>query len=269
MPLAPERSVLGDIADVVALNATDEKELVGKVEDAAALMVYHSIFRLSGATIDRLSGCKVITRCGVGSDNVELAAAQRRDSPVCNVPDYGRKEEVADSGNVRMILTLAAASTCSTHGCVTAGKNGITRTRPRSSGSAAGHWASSAWHKMRSTVAVRGKAVGMRVLYSDPYTPDGYDKALGVTRAETLDELLVQSDVMTCHCPLTDETRHMVNAAAIAKLKRGSYLVNNARGAVVDAAAIPDAIAWVNSPARASTCWRRDPHRPDHPLITT
>jgi D-isomer specific 2-hydroxyacid dehydrogenase, catalytic domain len=69
---APERSVLGDIADVVALKANDEKELVGKVEDAGALMVYHSIFRLSGATIDRLSGCKVITRCGVGYDNVEL-----------------------------------------------------------------------------------------------------------------------------------------------------------------------------------------------------
>ncbi|MGA7394532.1 MAG: hypothetical protein WBW78_17890, partial [Terrimicrobiaceae bacterium] len=76
--LTPERSVLGDIADVVALNAADEKELVGKVEDAGALMVYHAIFRLSGATIDRLSGCKVITRCGVGYDNVELAAAQRR-----------------------------------------------------------------------------------------------------------------------------------------------------------------------------------------------
>ena len=102
--LAPERSVLGDIADVVALNATDEKELVGKVEDAGALMVYHSILRLSGATIDRLSGCKVITRCGVGYDNVELAAAQRRGIPVCNVPDYGT-EEVADSA-IGMMLTL-------------------------------------------------------------------------------------------------------------------------------------------------------------------
>ncbi|MGC2577230.1 MAG: hypothetical protein WA376_06595, partial [Terrimicrobiaceae bacterium] len=65
--LTPERSVLGDIADVVALNATDEKEMVGKVEDAGALMVYHAIFRLSGATINRLSGCKIITRCGVGT----------------------------------------------------------------------------------------------------------------------------------------------------------------------------------------------------------
>ena len=92
---------------MVALNATDEKELVGKVEDAGALMVYH--FRrppLGRQTIDRLENvCKVITRCGVvDTSNVELAAAQRRGIPVCNVPDYGT-EEVADSA-IGMILTL-------------------------------------------------------------------------------------------------------------------------------------------------------------------
>ena len=262
--LAPERSVLGDIADVVALNATDEKELVGKVEDAAALMVYHAIFRLSGATIDRLSGCKVITRCGVGYDNVELAAAQRRGIPVCNVPDYGT-EEVADSA-IGMMLTL----TRGIH---------VLNSRLRDS--------REAWHythaaplvrlrgrtlgiiglgRIGSTVAVRGKAIGMRVLlYYDPYTPDGYDKALGVTRAETLDELLAQSDVVTCHCPLTTETRHMVNAAAIAKLKRGSSLVNNARGSVVDSTAIPDAIASGQLAGAGIDVLETESPLPDHP----
>ena len=241
------------------------RRLVGKVEDAGALMVYHSIFRLSGATIDRLSGCKVITRCGVGYDNVELAAAQRRGIPVCNVPDYGT-EEVADSA-IGMMLTL----TRGIH---------VLNSRLRDS--------REEWHythaaplvrlrgrtlgiiglgRIGSAVAVRGKAIGMRVLYYDPYTPDGYDKALGVTRAETLDELLVQSDVMTCHCPLTDETRHMVNAAAIAKLKRGSYLVNNARGGVVDAAAIPEAIASGQLAGAGIDVLETEPPPPDHPLI--
>ncbi|MGA7905435.1 MAG: NAD(P)-dependent oxidoreductase, partial [Terrimicrobiaceae bacterium] len=121
--------------------------------------------------------------------------------------------------------------------------------------------------RIGSAVAVRGKAIGMRVLYYDPYRPDGYDKALGVTRAETLDELLVQSDVMTCHCPLTDETRHMVNAVAIAKLKRGSYLVNNARGGVVDAAAIPEAIASGQLAGAGIDVLETEPPPPDHPLI--
>ena len=263
--LAPECSVLGDIADVVALNATDEKELVGKVEDAGALMIYHSICRLSGTTIDRLSRCKVITRCGVGYDNVELAAAQRRGIPVCNVPDYGT-EEVADSA-IGMMLTL----TRGIH---------VLNSRLRDS--------REEWHythaaplvrlrgrtlgiiglgRIGSAVAVRGKTIGMRVLYYDPYTPDGYDKALGVTRAETLGELLAQSDVVTCHCPLTDETRHMVNAAAIAKLKRGSYLVNNARGGVVDSTAIPNAIASGQLAGAGIDVLETEPPAPDHPLI--
>src|SRR5688500_5862976 len=94
--LVPERSVLDDIADVVALSATTEAQLVGQVEDAGALMVYHAIFRLSKQSVDRLGACKVITRCGVGYDNVDLAAARAKAIPVCNVPDYGT-EEVADS----------------------------------------------------------------------------------------------------------------------------------------------------------------------------
>ena len=107
----------------------------------------------------------------------------------------------------------------------------------------------------------------MSVLYYEAYTPDGYDKALGVTRAETLDELLVQFDVMTCQCRLTDETRHMVNAAAISKLKRGSFQVNIARGGVVDAAAIPDAIASGQLAGAGIDVLETEPPPPDHPLI--
>ena len=123
--------------------------------------------------------------------------------------------------------------------------------------------------RVGSAVAVRGKAIGMRVLYYDPYTPDGYDKALGVTRAETLDELLVQSDVMTCHCPLTDETRHMVNAAAIAKLKRGSYLVNNARRDVVNTAAITNNITSDQLNNANIDVLETEPTPHEHTLITT
>ena len=249
---------------MVALNATDEKEMVGKVEDAGALMVYHAIFRLSGAMIDRLSGCKIITRCGVGYDNVELAAAQRRGIPVCNVPDYGT-EEVADSA-LGMMLTL----TRGIH---------VLNSRLRDS--------REEWHythaaplvrlrgrtlgiiglgRIGSAVAVRAKAIGMRVLYYDLHARR-LRQGPGRDAAETLDELLAQSDVMTCHCPLTDETRHMVNAAAIAKLKRGSYLVNNARGGVVDAAAIPDAIASGQLAGAGIDVLETEPPPPDHPLI--
>ena len=96
--------------------------------------------------------------------------------------------------------------------------------------------------RIGTAAALRAKALGMDVAFYDPYKPDGYDKALGVRRVEKLEELLRQSFVVSVHCPLTEETRHVVDARAIALMPDGSYLVNTARGATVDAAAIPDAI---------------------------
>src|SRR5262245_38596343 len=102
--LEPERQVLNDLATVSALNAAHEDALVGRIEQADALMLYHSI-ALTSRTIDRLTRCKVIVRCGVGFDNIDGAAARARGIPVCNVPDYGT-EEVADSA-IGMALALA------------------------------------------------------------------------------------------------------------------------------------------------------------------
>ena len=102
-PLTHEERILGDIADVVALNAYSEADLVGRIEEADAIMLYHFI-SLTRKTIDSLKKCKLIVRCGVGFDNVDRAAARERGIAVANVPDYGT-EEVADSA-IAMLLTL-------------------------------------------------------------------------------------------------------------------------------------------------------------------
>jgi D-3-phosphoglycerate dehydrogenase/C-terminal binding protein len=115
--------------------------------------------------------------------------------------------------------------------------------------------------------ALRAKALGMDVLFYDPYVPDGRDKSLGVRRAETLEELLTASHVISPHCPLTDETYHMIDAAAIAKMKRGSLLVNTSRGGVVDVAAIPEAIASGQLVGAAIDVLEIEPPPDDHPLL--
>ena len=97
--------------------------------------------------------------------------------------------------------------------------------------------------RIGSAAALRAKALGMDVVFYDPFKPDGYDKALGVRRAESLEELLGQVYVLSLHCPLTPQTRHLVNAETLGRMPRGSYLVNTARGEVVDVDAIPDALA--------------------------
>src|SRR5215213_613092 len=103
-PLDCERRILGDLAEVVALDARSEQDLAGRIEDADAIMMYHFL-SIGERTIASLQHCRLIVRCGVGFDNVDREAARRREIPVANVPDYGT-EDVADSA-VGMALTLA------------------------------------------------------------------------------------------------------------------------------------------------------------------
>lgn len=263
-PLEPERSVLGDLAEVVACNAHSEEELVGHVEDAHALMVYHNV-SISAQTIQRLGQCKLIVRCGVGYENVDRDAAAARGIPVANVPDYGT-EEVADTA-LGMLLALARGI----H---------LYNSRLRSGG---GPWMYTLAVPLRrlrgqrlgivglgrigTAMALRGKALGMDVRFFDPYKPDGYDKALGIRRVETLEELLAGSLAVSLHCPLTGETRHMIGRGALECMPQGSFLINTARGAVVDTVALVDALASGKLGGAGIDVLEAEPPPDDHPLL--
>lgn len=262
--LRPEREVLGDIADLITLNANSEADLVGKIEDADAVMLYHNII-ISKETIARLTRCKLIVRCGVGFDNVDFRYARERGIPVGNVPDYGT-EEVADSA-IGLMLAM------------TRGINFFNNRLQRREGPWS-YMPGTPLHRLRgrvfaiiglgrigSAAALRAKALGMEVAFYDPYKPDGYDKALGIRRVDTLDALLGQTFVLSVHCPLTPETRNIVDARAIGLMPKGSYLVNTARGAAVDATAIPAAIRSGRLAGAAIDVLPHEPPPDDHPLL--
>ncbi|HXD84903.1 MAG TPA: C-terminal binding protein [Urbifossiella sp.] len=262
--LAPEREILGDIADVVALDAASEADLAGKIENADAVMVYHNI-AITPATIARLKCCKLIVRCGVGFDNVDHVYARGRGIPVGNVPDYGT-EEVADSA-IGLALALAR------------GINFFNNRLQRKEGAWA-YMQGSPILRLRGRVfaiiglgrigtaaAIRAKALGMDVAFYDPLKQDGYDKALGIRRVEKLDDLLKQAFILSVHCPLTPQTKHIVDARAIELMPRGSFLVNTARGATVDAAAIPDAIRSGQLAGAGIDVLPDEPPPDDHPLL--
>ncbi len=262
--LDTEREILGEIADLAALGANHEDELHGHIEDADAIMVYHML-KISERTIERLRHCKLIVRCGVGYDNVAGAAARRRGIALCNVPDYGT-EEVADSA---IGLTLALARGIAYLNSRLRDKQGpwtytqvqpVWRLRGRTFGIVG-------LGRIGSAAALRAKALGMDVLFFDPYVPDGRDKSLGVRRVETFDELLALSHVLSLHCPLTAETRHLINAETVERLPRGSFLVNTARGGVVDTTAIPAAIASGRLAGAGIDVFDGEPPADDQPLI--
>lgn len=262
--LAPEREILGALAEVVALDATQEDQLVGHVEKADALVVYHAI-HITRRTLERLERCRVIVRGGVGFDNVDCAFARQRGIPVVNVPDYG-SEEVADTALAMLLALVRGVHVMNSR--LRAGE------KPWSYQLAAPAWRIRGrvlgiigLGRIGTAMALRGKTLGMEVVFYDPYKPDGYDKALGIRRAETLEELLRQSFVVSIHCPLTEETRHMLNARTIEMMPRGSFLINTARGAIVDTAALAEFVARGHLAGVGLDVLEVEPPLEDHPLI--
>lgn len=263
-PLQHEERILGDLADVIALNAMGEADLQGHVEDADAIMLYHFI-SLSSTTIQSLKKCRLIVRCGVGFDNVDIQAARDKGIPVANVPDYGA-EEVADSA-IGMMLSLTRGIHYANSRLRRGAGNWsyeqvvpLTRLRGQVFGCLG-------LGRIGMATALRAKAFGMRVLFYDPYTADGIDKAIGIERVETLDELLGQADVLSAHCPRTAETQHIIDAVALSKLKPGAYLVNTARGGVVNAHAVLQAIESNHLRGAALDVLEVEPPSAEDPLI--
>ena len=262
--LAPERRIFGDLANVTALYALTESDLIGRIEDADAVLVYHYL-GLSADTINRLRKCRIIVRCGVGFDNVNRAAARAKGIPVCNVPDYGT-EDVADSA-IGLMLSL------------TRGIHFLNSRLRRGEGSWS-HDQAAPLYRLRdrtlgligmgrigTATALRAKALGMDVAYFDPYAPQGRDKSLGIRWVETLEELLKQSHVVSAHCPLSPETKHLLNDRTIGLLPRGSYLVNTSRGGVVDVLAVLRALESGQLAGAGIDVLETEPPSGDHPLV--
>jgi C-terminal binding protein len=263
-PLDCERAVLDGHAEVRALNARSQADLDGHLEQADAVMIYHYL-RMNRELISRLRKCRLIARPGVGYDNVDIQAARERGIPVVNVPDYGT-EEVADSA-LGMALTLARG----THLLNSRLRRGL------------GPWnvePAAPVHRLRgrvfgivgcgrigSAAALRAKAFGFDVLIHDPFIPDGVEKALGVRRVDTLDELLAQSHILSAHCPLTPRTRGLLGAREIARMPRGSFLVNTARGGVVDTAAVVEALASGHLAGAGIDVLEQEPPPADSPVL--
>lgn len=228
-----ERPHLQDVAELTTVWLDFNAPLPDEVIGAHALILWHGPL-ITGEVVTRMKDCRAIIRNGVGFDTVDTAAAARAGIPVCNVPDYGT-EEVADHA---LALTLAL----------------YRQLFPLDAEAKQLGWKISVAPKMRrlntqvfgivglgrigTAAALRAKAFGFRVVFHDPYVPSGVHKALGIERVGSLDQLLEISDTVSIHCPLTAETRGMIGAREIGRLRKGAFLVNTARGDIVQKAPV-------------------------------
>jgi D-3-phosphoglycerate dehydrogenase/C-terminal binding protein len=259
-----EESILDGIAEVVSMNAKKETDLIGHVENVDAIILFHT-FRLSQSTIKLMKNCKVIVRAGVGYDNVEYKAARHLNIPVCNVPDYGT-EDVADSAIGHMLsLTRGLHET---------------EARLRKRHRDWTHLSAPTLYRLRgrtfgiiglgrigTATALRAKSLGLDVLYYDPYKALGADKSLGIRRVGSLQNLLEESSIVSLHCPLSEETRGMIGCETISMMQSGSFLINTARGHLVETKQVLQAIESGKLAGLALDVLPQEPPRKDDPLI--
>ncbi|MEB8388182.1 C-terminal binding protein [Rhodobacteraceae bacterium KMM 6894] len=248
---------------VLLPDGADEATVIAAVADAELLLMCYT--PITQAVIDAAPQLRGIVKYGVGIDAINIPAARARGITVVNIPEYA--EETVAEGAFALIIALS--------------KRLIPlNDQMRSAGWA---WPEPTW--LGNDIA--GKTVGMvglgkigrsmarmagagfraRVIAYSPHTDPARFEAAGVERVETLHDMLAQSDIVTVHSVLNDETRHLIGAEELRVMKPSALLINVSRGAIVDEAALVHAIqdGWIAG-AGLDVFSQEPLNREDHPM---
>ena len=226
---------------------------------SAEVLLIRSKTKVTQETLDQAPALKLVIRGGVGMDNVDKKACAARGVKAMNTP---RASSVAVAEMAMAFIVAIPARLLEAHMSMKEGKflkSELKRTElVKKTLGLVGAGA------IASEVAIRAKAFGMTVLAFDPYLKEHPVAQL----VGSLDELVAKADVLSLHTPLTDETRGMVNAALIAKMKDGVIIVNTGRGKCVDEADLVAALTSGKVRAYGTDVWPSDPPPADCPLLT-
>jgi phosphoglycerate dehydrogenase-like enzyme len=180
---------------------------------------------VTASDLDRFPRLRCVVRMGVGYDKLDRKALAGRNILVCNVPDYGTTE-VADHA-IALALTLRRGILL---------HHEMQRRDPPASWRSFHHpmirrlgvqnFGILGLGRIGTAVALRAKAFNFRVMFYDPYLPNGVELALGIDRAASLEELLRQTDTLSIHTPLTPETRGLLGQAELGLLRPGAVVIN-------------------------------------------
>jgi lactate dehydrogenase-like 2-hydroxyacid dehydrogenase len=191
--------------------------------------------------MELMDKCRIFVKPAVGYDEVDVKAWGELGIPVCNTPNYGTRE-VADHA---MALMLTLTKSIAFHDELLREqpvKNWRPALNPFGQRLADCTMGVVGLGRIGTAAALRSKAFDMDVVFYDPYKPNGSDIAMGIRRADSLEELFGQCDIVTIHTPLNDETRNLINADVLAAAKKGIIIINTARGPIVDIDALHDAL---------------------------
>ena len=256
-----ERAILDEVGAelVVAPNGTAD-EIVALAADVDAILTCWK--QVPPAALDAATRCRIVSRYGIGLDNIPVAHATALGMVVTNVPDFCL-DEVAEH---TLALLMACGRRIVSHAEQTrqgvwsqAGARGMPRLRGQTLGLVG-------YGNIAQVVAQWARAFGLVVL---AYTPRLAADALAPWGRATndLSALLAAADYVSLHVPLTPETRGLINATRLAQMKPTAYLINTSRGAIIDEDALLAALEGGQIAGAALDVMSSEPPRPDHPLL--
>jgi D-3-phosphoglycerate dehydrogenase / 2-oxoglutarate reductase len=242
--------------ELVVAEDASEASLAALAKDISAIMT--TWVKVTPTVIDAAADCRLVARLGIGLDNIAVAHCTSKGIPVTNVPTYC-VDEVAEHALALMLAMQRKVAFF--HRQTKVGTYSLAAAGPmrRVSGQTLGI---AGFGKIGKALAFRALGMGMNVL---AMSLSYYDGDLPV-RQVSFDELLAESDVISVHLPLTEETRRLFDSQAFAKIKPGALLINTARGPVIDPEALWEAIQ--SGRVAGAGLDVHDPEPPDleHPL---
>lgn len=257
----PEAEVLAEVdAQLLIAETGSEEELLALVPQADAILT--CFVHVTTNVVRAGEKLQVIGRYGIGVDNIAVEEATRRGIPVTNVPAYCL-DEVAE--HVMALLLACARNVCRYSSAVRAGnwqmKTGMPMFRIR--GQTLGILG---FGKIGRTLAARAQGFGMRIIAHDPYASDDIVRQ-NQCQPVSLDDLVAQADFLSIHSPLTPETRGLLNEDGLRRMKPTAFLINAARGGVIDQDALLQALqeGWIAG--AALDVFEPERLSQDHPLL--
>jgi D-3-phosphoglycerate dehydrogenase len=240
-----------------------EEEIIAATRDADVVVV--NMVKMTDAVISRMAKCRLLIRHGIGCDNVDIASCTRHGIPFAYQPDYCT-EDVAEHA-IALLFACARklpASRAVLDRSVAKGEWDFGGLFPlsRMQGKTLGIMGAG---RIGVRIAQKLSAFGLRILAHDPLLSEERRRELGLEWVEQ-DALFRASDFLTIHTPLNDQTRHIVNARTLALMKKTAYLINTARGGMVDIDALAAALRSGSIAGAALDVYDREPPPPDFPL---
>jgi D-3-phosphoglycerate dehydrogenase / 2-oxoglutarate reductase len=256
-----ESNILAD-PDIKFLwsHGVDTPESRAVMAEADVLVI--ALQKVTADVLDAMPRCRLISRLGVGIDNIDVASATARGIWVANVPDYG-VDEVATHAIALVLAQLRGLHTLI--GPTKAGAYDGQAVRPirRLTTQTLGVMG---YGRIGRAAGSKGAGLGMRVIAYDPFLSDDQIRATGAEPV-SMETLLRESDFITLHLPLDAKTRHTINAQTLSQMKSSAYLVNTARGGLIDEAALLDAIRAGKIRGAALDVLSAEPPPADDPVL--